>query len=65
MAGSQSLRRPSTPSAWPVTALNTELTKWASKSLRGRYHQQLNQPGIDKETTRTWQRRSDIQPGTE
>jgi hypothetical protein len=33
------------------------------KSLHGRYHQQLNQPGIGKEATRTWLR-NDIRPET-
>ena len=52
-------------SALPATDLETKLTNWASKSLHGRYHQQLNQPGTDKEATCTWLRRSDIRPETE
>ena len=43
--------------------LNTKLTKWAAKSLHGRYHQQLNQPGIGKDATRNWLR-NDIRPET-
>jgi hypothetical protein len=37
--------------ALSVTDLKTKLTKWASKSLHGRYPRQLNQPGIDKYAT--------------